>query len=216
DYFDGRPNIFIIFIIKSLLLLNDNGILSFVLPKSFLNCLYYDKTRKYINQHYQILNILECNDDYLETQQETIVIIIQKTKKTDLSNKKYCLNIGNYTIFGDPKNIIRLQSLYNNSSTLTNMGFTVSVGNIVWNQCKKDLSDDKDKTLLIYSSDIKNHQLVVQKYNNKEKKNYINKSGKKDPLLVINRGYGNGKYIFNYCIINENDDIEYLVENHLI
>ena len=35
-------------------------------------------------------------------------------------------------------------------------------------------------------------------------------------MLVINRGYGNGKYKLNYAIINENDDKEYLVENHLI
>ena len=33
DYFDGRPNIFILFIIKSLSLLNSDGILSFILPK---------------------------------------------------------------------------------------------------------------------------------------------------------------------------------------
>jgi hypothetical protein len=32
--------------------------------------------------------------------------------------------------------------------------------------------------------------------------------------LVINRGYGNGKYIFNYCLLNINK--EYLIENHLI
>jgi len=50
NYFDGRPNIFVLFIINSLKLLNTNGILSFVLPKNFLNCLYYDKTRKHIFQ----------------------------------------------------------------------------------------------------------------------------------------------------------------------
>jgi len=38
--YDGRPNIFILFIIKSLNLLKNKGILSFVLPKNFLNCLY--------------------------------------------------------------------------------------------------------------------------------------------------------------------------------
>ena len=50
----------------------------------------------------------------------------------------------------------------------------------------------------------------------KTKKNYIDKKGSTEPLLVINRGYGVGKYIFNYCIINERSNIEYLVENHLI
>ena len=49
-----------------------------------------------------------------------------------------------------------------------------------------------------------------------KKKNYINKTGETEPLLVINRGYGVSSYNFNYCIINENTNINYLIENHLI
>ena len=48
--------------------LETDGILSFVLPKSFLNCSYYDKTRKLINKNFQMLilynvmiNILKHN-----------------------------------------------------------------------------------------------------------------------------------------------------------
>ena len=41
SYFDGRPNIYSIFIIKCLKLLNKYGILAFVLPKNFLNCIFY-------------------------------------------------------------------------------------------------------------------------------------------------------------------------------
>ena len=44
-YFEGRPNIFILFIIKSLTLLNKNGLIAFVLPSSFLNCIYFNKLR---------------------------------------------------------------------------------------------------------------------------------------------------------------------------
>ena len=46
EYFNGRPNIFMLFIIKSFELLNDNGIMCYVLPKTFLNSLYYNNTRK--------------------------------------------------------------------------------------------------------------------------------------------------------------------------
>ena len=70
--------IFILFIIKSLEKLKPGGILSFVLPNSFLNCLYYEKTRDFIVKKYQILNIIECHDKYLETGQETIILIIKK------------------------------------------------------------------------------------------------------------------------------------------
>lgn len=95
-----------------------------------------------------------------------------------------------------------MKGLYNNSKTLFDLGFNVNVGNIVWNQCKKELTDDNNKTHLIYSSDITNNKLSIKNYSNKEKKNYINKKGDTSPLLVINRGYGVGSYNFNYCIIN--------------
>jgi type I restriction-modification system DNA methylase subunit len=213
NYFDGRPNIFILFIVKSLQLLNINGILSFILPKNFLNCLYYDKTRKYIKDNFKILHILECNDKFIDTKQETIIMIIQKTDK-NINNNVYCLQNEKFTIFGFPEHIIKLKSLYNDSSTLQKMGFNVNVGNIVWNQHKNELTNDNTKTLLIYSSDIKNNQLNIQKYSNENKKNYINKKGEKGPLLVINRGYGVGKYNFTNCLIDI--DTEYLIENHLI
>jgi tRNA1(Val) A37 N6-methylase TrmN6 len=214
DYFDGRPNIFILFIIKSLKLLSDNGILSFILPKNFLNCLYYDKTRNYINSNFQILDIIECNDNYLDTKQETIIIIIQKSIGKQIKNEKYCLNNDKYTIFGIPKSIIKLKSILSGSTTLQKLGFSVHVGNVVWNQCKNELTDDETKTRLIYSSDIKNKKLDIKKYSNKDKKNYISKEGEKGPILLLNRGYGVGTYNFEYCLVDE--ELEYLIENHLI
>ena len=214
DYFDGRPNIFILFIIKSLKLLSDNGILSFILPKNFLNCLYYDKTRNYINSNFQILDIIECNDNYLDTKQETIIIIIQKSIGKQIKNEKYCLNNDKYTIFGIPKSIIKLKSILSGSTTLQKLGFSVHVGNVVWNQCKNELTDDETKTRLIYSSDIKNKKLDIKKYSNKDKKNYIYKEGEKGPILLLNRGYGVGTYNFEYCLVDE--EFEYLIENHLI
>ena len=213
-YFEGRPNIFILFIIKSLQLLKENGILSFILPKSFLNCLYYDKTRKFIHDHYSILSIVKCDDKYIDTSQETIIIIIQNNNSK--KNNEYTLCIDGFTIFGIPEDITLLRSLYEQSTTLHTLQFNVHVGNIVWNQCKDILTDDDNKTLLIYSSDIKQNKLEIQTYKNPEKKNYICKKGEISPMLVIKRGYGVGKYSLNFCIINEDTEIEYLVENHLI
>ena len=215
-YFDGRPNIFILFIIKSLQLLNDEGILSFVLPKNFLNCLYYDKTRKHIGKYYKILHIIDCaSDKYIDTQQDTIILIVQKTKI--YNNLPFILEKHNYTIFVTKENKQTLIKLYTNSSSLWDLGFKVSVGTVVWNQCKDILTHDTTKTRLIYSSDIDNNKLIMKKYNNDEKKNYINKEGITRPVLVINRGYGVGEYKFNYCLINESNDYkEYLIENHLI
>jgi len=213
SYFNGRPNIFILFIIKSIRLLKDNGILSFVLPKNFLNCLYYDKTRKYIAENFQIISIIDCVDDkYIDTQQETIILIIQK--QTKRNNVAFLLHKNDYTIFANKTNLIKLNRLYKNSKSLKELGFTVSVGNVVWNQCKTILTDDNTQTRLIYSSDINDNKLVMKKYNNAEKKNYIRKTGIHRPMILINRGYGVGEYKFNYCLIDISE--EYLVENHLI
>jgi hypothetical protein len=85
---------------------------------------------------------------------------------------------------------------------------------VIWNQKKGDLTNDVSKTRLIYSSDIKENKLVLTKYKNPQKKNYIRQDGSQDIILVINRGYGMGKYEFNYCLIDVNYD--YLIENHLI
>ena len=215
EYFDGRPNIFILFIIKSLKLLAQGGIVSFVLPKNFLNSLYYDKTRKYILQYFNILNIINCVEDkYLDTQQDTIILIVRN--ETPKNNNLFSLEMSGYTVFGFQNNIEKIKTLYQNSKTLSELGFEVNVGNVVWNQCKNQLTEDSSKTILIYSSDIKDNKLSIKKYPNKAKKNYIDKDGDTSPVLVINRGYGVGSYNFNYCIINENEERKYLVENHLI
>jgi adenine-specific DNA-methyltransferase len=212
-YYDGRPNIFILFLVKSLKMLNKNGILCFVLPKNFLSCLYYDKTRKYINDNFTILHIEECNNDYIDTSQETILLIIQN--KSPVNNNTFVLKLNNNVIFGFPENIEKIQPLIQDASTtLSDLGFTVSVGPLVWNQHKEILTHDQTKTRLIYSSDIVNNKLTMKEYKNEEKKNYIDKPGITDILLVINRGYGKGEYNFNYCLINI--DTPYLIENHLI
>jgi type I restriction-modification system DNA methylase subunit len=213
SYFDGRPNIFILFIIKSLELLSDNGILSFVLPKNFLNCLYYNKTRKYIYTHFQILHIIDCSDDkYLDTEQDTIILVIQKSSTTN--NHSFTNNINDFVIFSLQEIKEKIIHLYSGSKSLWDMGFSVSVGKVVWNQCKDILTDDESATRLIYSSDIIDNKLSIKKYTNVEKKNYIHKDGIIKPIIVINRGYGVGEYKFNYCIINV--EKPFLIENHLI
>ena len=40
-------------------ILKENGILGFILPKSILNSSYYMKTRKYIYEKYELLEIID-------------------------------------------------------------------------------------------------------------------------------------------------------------
>lgn len=215
-FFDGRPNIFLLFLIKSIQHLSDEGILCFVLPCNFMNALAFDKTRQYIIKECDIIDIIECDDDYIETKQKTVVLIIQRKQTSDISprNMNNILSLHNHAIFGTENTIQNIKELCEGSTTLFDMGFDVNVGSIVWNQCKSILTNDPTKTRLIYSSDIENNQLSIKTYDNEEKKNYINKQGSTEPLLVINRGYGTGKYVFQYCLLKNPE--EYLIENHLI
>lgn len=211
QFFDGRPNIFVLFIVHSLDKLKDNGILSFILPKNFLNCIYYDKLRSHIINNFTILNIEDVSDGkFLETQQDTMIFTIQNRKSTN--NQKWFISLEGFTIFN--LNTSLLNTYYEGSTTLNKLGFQVKVGNIVWNQVKDKLTDDSSKTLLVYSGNICNGKLEIKKFNNDEKKQYINIKGKLGPILVVNRGYGNGEYKFNYAIISPEQ--QYLCENHLI
>ena len=214
NYFDGRPNIFVLFIIKAMFELKMNGILAFVLPKNFLNCNYYNKLREHIVDNFKIVSIKDhSNEKYIETGQDTIVLIIQRRKKRTI-NIKYVLKFEGNTIFNTKEGIKKLKEYYKDATTLKNMNFEVKVGNVVWNQVKDKLTNDNTNTRLVYSSDIIDNNLSIKEYKNPAKKNFIEQKGSTDLLLVVNRGYGKGKYKFSYCLIDI--EKEYLVENHLI
>lgn len=115
--------------------------MAFIIPTNFLNCLYYQKLRKYINDNMCILNIINLPEsNFIDTEQSTICIIIQNKK---CEKNKFMLTINNYIIFNS--NIDKIQKLLLNSTNLNNLGFNVSVGTIVWNQHKEILTDDKKK-----------------------------------------------------------------------
>ena len=211
---DGRPNIFVLFLIHSLQKLKENGILAFVLPHNFTNCIYYSKIRNHIYENFAIIDIIDCMDDsFLDTKQETFIFIVQK--KADKSdNSRFTVYINNAFIFNVPSKIDLIHQLYQNSVSLYSLGFDVNVGTVVWNQCKDILTDDDTQTRLIYSGDVKNNSLEMVKYKDPTKLNYIMKEGITGVTLVINRGYGKGKYTFSYALIDL--DTPYLIENHLI
>ena len=238
NYMKGRPNIFTIFILKSLDLLKNNGILAFILPKSFMNCSYYSSVREFIFENFNIKTIIECFDDkYIETEQETIILILKK-QKVEL-NAEYCIN-NNYYLFNTKDNILRMKEIMNSSTTLNEMGFSVFNGNFVWNQEKNKLTNNSNNVRLIYSGDIKNNKVqeldmdeikekwndLTNKYENEPNKSLKNKIDKKhyvfghDPeplrglMLVINRGYGNASYKLNYALIDSLD--KYYLENHVL
>jgi hypothetical protein len=202
----SRPNLFVQFIYKSLELLTKNGYIAFILPTSFFNCSYYEKMRKILFEQTTILEVqpLECK--YLETQQDTFLLLLKNTK---VNSDYFFINNSNYYLSPYYK---ELGELIKDSTTLTNLKFQVKTGDVVWNQEKEKLKDTG--ILLIYSSNFKNDKLEFPPMK-KPKYQYI-EDFKKEPLkgktILINRGYGNTKYSLNAVIA---DYPEYYAENHV-
>jgi len=217
QFYEGRPNIYVPFIVKSLSMLKNKGILSFVLPNNFLNCYYYNKLRYYIHNNFRILKIKIYNEtSYIETGQETCSITLQKLNP---KNEDFVFVKNDFIIFNSQENIKKIKNLYHNTTTISDLGFNVSVGSVVWNQVKNYLTNDSTKTRLIYNSDIVENKLNPKKYKDEDKKNFIdldklNKKPILKPLLVVNRGYGKGEYTFSYCLLDTENP--FIIENHLI
>ena len=208
----GRGNIFILFLYKCLTEhLKDNGILAFVLPTSFYNCSYYEPCRKYISNNTTILIIEELTVNYYDTKQNTMFIILKKEKPL---NNNYIFEI-NDNVYITPF-YEKLRKLVDKTTTIKKLGFSVRTGTITWNEHKDKLINDAEGgTLLIYSSNIIDCNLVINNLLGKEKKQYIKdikKTKEKGPSILIYRGYGN-KFQFKYLFIKDN--IEFYAENHL-
>lgn len=217
DFCIGRPNIFGLFIIHSLSMLQDGGILAFVVPKSFLNSSYYGIIRNYIKQICKIIEIIDFKDDnlFIDTEQNTFGLILQKgIGDTDTDTDEICnysLRINDNYIFSC--DTAMLKELFQGATTLEKMRFKVKTGTIVWNECKSELSNDEDDTLLLYNTNISNdNKLSIKKFKNDVKGQYIKRDGRIDPTLVVNRGNGNSSYKLNYLVVTQGP---YLIENHL-
>uniref|UniRef100_A0A6C0ETA4 site-specific DNA-methyltransferase (adenine-specific) n=1 Tax=viral metagenome TaxID=1070528 RepID=A0A6C0ETA4_9ZZZZ len=206
-YICGRPNIFGLFILKSLELLKEDGILAFIIPTSFLNSAYYELIRKHIVETCSILSIQNYGEmnDFVDTEQSTMGLIIKKCIPTCFN---YSLDMGR-VIFTDK--LDKINELLVGSTTLKKMGLLVRTGQIVWNQHKDKLSDEG--TLLIYNSNLSDENTIITKtFKNDEKKQYIKLKGRTGTTMVVNRGNGNAAYVLKYAIVT---DEPYLIENHL-
>jgi len=85
DFTSGQPNIYVFFMIISMLLLKSRGQLVFITPRSFCSGLYHMKFRKWLIDNYSIENIhnFESRRDVFYNEnilQESIIIKLRNTK----------------------------------------------------------------------------------------------------------------------------------------
>jgi hypothetical protein len=215
-YIYGRPNIFGLFIIQAISMLAPNGILAFIIPKSFLNSAYYSKIRNYIKETCKIIEIIDFEKDnkFIDTQQSTFGIILKKEPNNKILSIECSYSIKFNDNFMFTNDSVFLKSLLEGTTTLAQLGLSVRTGNIVWNQHKGELTEDDNETVLIYNTNLtKEHTIDLKTFKNEEKHQYIKKDGRIDPVLVVNRGNGNSAYKLNYALVSNIGP--YLIENHL-
>ena len=215
-YICGRPNMFGLFIIQSLSMLAPNGILAFIIPKSFLNSSYYSKIRNHIKETCKIIEIIDFEKDnkFIDTQQSTFGIILKKESNNKILSIECNYSIKFYDNFMFTNDSVFLKSLLEGTTTLAKLGLNVRTGSIVWNQHKDELTNDENETVLIYNTNLtKEHTIDLKTFKNEEKQQYIKKDGRIDPVLVVNRGNGNSTYKLNYALVSTIGP--YLIENHL-
>ena len=214
EYITGRPNMFGLFIIHSLELLKPNGVLAFVIPKSFLNSAYYANIRNLIKSTCDIIEIEDYAgaNDFLDTEQATFGLILKKREDLTIEECEYSVLLnGNYIFTPDAG---QLRAFFENSTTIKKMGLAVKTGTIVWNEKKDLLTDDELNTILLYNTNITNDNKVkLTTFKNAEKGQYIEVEGTTNPIIVVNRGNGNASYNFKYAFIEKL--MPFVVENHL-
>lgn len=207
----GRPNIYVAFLYKCLEShLEDDGYLAFVLPTSLFNCSYYEPMRKYIYEKCMIHFVKELDVKYYQTQQDTMLIVLQKKK--DPEHKYIFQRSGNIYISPMAKD---LSDLVSGTKTLDELGFDVKTGEVVWNQEKEKLSSEPG-TLLIYNTNIVDCELRLNNIQDSknEKKQYIknfHKTPITQPAILVNRGYGN-VFAFNFVFVQNQT---FYAENHV-
>lgn len=224
EILNGRTNMYSLFIHKSIQLLNDNGQLIFVLPKSILSGKYFSKLRTYIHKHCNILDIIKFDDNNLfhNALQSVIILKLQKKNENNVNdNNKFIQVINNEIYF--VKNLDNL-NLNIQTTLISKLDCIVKTGNIVWNQHKDNLSNIKtDNSLqLIKSSNIKNGILKLNLDTTNDKKQFllINDKNKHliihGPYILINRIVGlNPPKLNIYFERNDNDNTKCFIENHV-
>lgn len=216
-YFDiikGRVNIFSLFIKTGLDLLKDGGYLAYVVPPSMNNGAYFSKLREYIikNSSLEYLHIIDGAYNFHLANQKVMLIILKKTNSKKSS--KYIFKKNGITIFTEDKKL--LNKAYKNMVSLKDIGYTVKTGNIIWNEHKEKLTNDKNNsTLLIWASNINNGKIIIGYTKGKPQyiKNISNDLIIKSRVVVVNRITGSSKDInIKAAIVNEK---EFICENHV-
>jgi adenine-specific DNA-methyltransferase len=210
EILNGRVNIYGIFIYKAIQLLKNGGYLAFIVPPSMNNGAYFAKLRNFI--------IANCNIEFLSVQQaptlfndalQSVMLLILK-KGPSAGN--YIFKKNGITIFSEEKEY--LENIFKTSVTLSDLGYRVKTGKLVWNQNKDLLTDiRKGSVPLIWSHNITKKGIKLNNHRNKPQfaKTNLYEQG---PVIVTNRIIGQPhKGSLRAAVVPKG--MKFIAENHV-
>jgi adenine-specific DNA-methyltransferase len=207
----GRVNIYSLFIYLGLKLLKPEGYLAYVVSSSMNNGAYFKKLREFIVRNADIIYMKILEDPYLfkEVNHTFQLLVLKKTFNTG----RYVFRKNNIIIFSEKAE--KLKQLFDNATTLKELGYKVLTGRVVWNQNKDKLTDDPSRgILLIWAHNVKNGKLEL---NNNRRPQYIiwdKRKADKGPAIVVTRIVGHPKKArIEAAIVPSN--IIFVAENHV-
>lgn len=209
EIYNGRVNIYSLFIYKSIKLLTNNGHFIFIIPKTILSSISFLKLREFIHKHCNIIDIIKFDNTKLFKKALQSVIIL-KLQKVDNPNNNFKLTINNNLYFIKNSNNLFLNEP---TTTISKLNCKVKTGSIVWNQHKPLLNNVKtDNNLqLIFSENIKqiSNKKIFVTMTESNKHSIIT-----GPFILVNRIVSNG-VLNTFFQQSNNDDTKCFIENHV-
>jgi len=199
----GRANLIHFFMDKSFELLEDEGVLAYLLPTTILSSPWYNDIREKIYNQYTVIDIVN-NIPFKEVSIDVCLLILQK--KVDNKHSYITLKNGFYTLTKSPSN----------GTTLKERGFKCQIGDKLWYKIQEQLTDTPTDRVLLYSNNIKHGDIQIgEKLKSKipGKKQYITTQ---EPILIKNcivMPRVISKKI-KFSLIKKND--KFLFENHVM
>jgi hypothetical protein len=210
----GRVNLVHAFFDTSFNLIENDGVISFLLPSSILTSPWYNDIRKTIYDDFSIKELIE-NIKFEGVSIQVCLLVIKKEKT---STKKYIVKKGNtYQI-----NANEIQN--SNCETIKKYGFDVGVGQYCWSHYTDKLNNENIGTKLLYSTYIKKNSIVENNISNVKKKKFLNienpkvlsnvivfpRTSSKEVRMVLLRD--NTFVLENHVIYIKHDDVTKLIE----
>lgn len=208
----GRTNIYNLFIYKSLQLLKDGGHLAFVNPPSMNNGAYFKELRDYIIENCSIeyLSVHEDSEIFEDASQSVMYIVIKKGGDHD----DYVFKKNGIQIFSEKAEY--LKDKFEGKKTLSEMGYEVTTGRLVWNQNKDKLVDEPTDNShpIIWSKNIEDGGITVDSDQHSKPQYIEDYKPSVGPAVVVNRVVGQpGQGSIRAGLIP--DGKKFVAENHV-